>query len=105
MPNAVVSTMIELVSQADACLSNYNLGEARLAKLYAIAHLMQMQEGGLIKAEKNHAGSSATYSEHKGKGTAMESTRFGSMVLAMNCGGCISTILNKPRRFAKSFGK
>ena len=55
LPDSVIQRYIDVLAQADACLDANNVSEPQqaLVKLYAIASLITMQQGGGVKSESD----------------------------------------------------
>lgn len=102
-PKAIL-IFIKMVDAADSCLDTQGLTDDQIKglKLFCVAHLVTLSEGGQVKSETDMDGASASYSVPTG--TGFDSTTYGMMAKTLAGFDCISTLFDKPRRFAGSVG-
>lgn len=89
-----------LFDAAENCLSSYPQSVQDLTVGLAIAHMLQVSEGGSVTSETTRQGASASYSIMSGTGLA--ATQYGQQLLGLPSSGCITNLFAKPVRFAKS---
>lgn len=99
LSDTAISDLIAFISQADACLDLNNIPaiSQRMVKLYAVCHMVLMQQGGGVKSESDMNGESVTFAQAFDKSGLM-GTNYGSLIVTMPGYECISSLLDKPRR-------
>lgn len=100
LPDSVISGFIAFVDQADSCLDNNGVSDElqKSLKIYAVAHMIELQQGGSVKSETDMDGEGVTYT-NEFKGSGLSSTSYGNLVQQMDTYGCV-TRLYKIKRFA-----
>lgn len=89
-----------LFDDAELCLSAYSQSIQDLALALAVAHMIEMSQGGSVTSETTRQGASASYAYFGGKG--LESTRYGQQLLGVPAGKCIIDLFAEPLTFAVS---
>ena len=100
-----IQVVIDMVNAADQCLEGLAITDDQIkaVKLYSIAHLLQLQEGGQTQSETDMDGASVTYAIQSG-GEGFGQTTFGRVAQSLPGYECISAVVDKPKRFAGSVG-
>lgn len=104
VPDSVINRYIALLATADQCLDEKGVPQPsqELVKLYAIAHMLTMQQGGGVKSETDMDGASVTFAGMSQSGE----TSYLEQLKSLDGYGCVKAIVNNSRqkRFSASVG-
>ncbi len=105
LPDAVIVGLIAHMDRADQCLDANMVDDdsQRNLKLFAVAHLLQLQDLGAYASETAPTGASQTY---RTTGNDLTNTGWGKIVSALDLFGCIRSNLapTGSRLFFKAVG-
>jgi hypothetical protein len=96
IPDVEINLLIEIVSEADACLDAAGVSDDRqqILKTYAVRHMLQMQANngqGSLTGQTAPSGASRSFSAWKGVG--VNATPFGNLLKQLDKTGCIVDLL------------
>lgn len=94
-----IRCIIDLIDLADECLdlNQVPLEAQKLAKIYAVLHMIQMQQGGGVRSESDMDGESVTFARSFSK-QGLGGSPFGQLLSNMQGYSCIARVIDRPRR-------
>lgn len=100
--DAAIQSFIAVIDTADTCLDANQIPDAiqQVLKTNAVAHMLQLADGGQITSERDQDGASVTVATPK-TGSGLSATTYGELVLTMQGADCIRAVIDQPKRFAR----
>lgn len=109
IPDDEIAFLIEIVSEADACMDAAGVSDERqkMLKIYAVRHMCFMQTGGgrgNITSQTAPSGASQSFSAWKGVG--VNASPYGNLLKQLDKTGCVVGLLENdgPRLAIMSIG-
>lgn len=101
-----IQVYIDMVSEADACLTASNVPDSvqKFLKLNAVCHYATKSNGGTVRSETDHDGASVSFNTYVSSGHGLASTTFGQAIKSSG-NKCFSFMDSVPSRFIQSAGR
>jgi hypothetical protein len=96
VPDDEIQILIEIVSEADACMDTAGVSDdrQRMLKIYAVRHMCFMQSGGgkgNVTSQSAPSGASQSFSSWKGVG--VNASPYGNLLKQLDKSGCVVGLL------------
>lgn len=91
-----IDVLIEVISDADACLDGASVSDARqrILKIYGVRHMLHMQaNSGRGNITSEHAPNGASRSFSAWRGVGVNASPFGSLLKQLDVSGCVVGLL------------
>lgn len=100
-----VQLYIDMVAGADQCLDQNQIPAAmqQLIKLNGIAHLLTLQQGGKVTAERDFDGASVNYSDNAAA-KGLNRTSYGEALIGLDQFKCLRGIIEPKTRYIRTVG-
>lgn len=96
VPDDEIQVLIEIVSEADACMDAAGVSDdrQRMMKIYAVRHMCYMQtNGGRGNVTSQTAPSGASQSFSAWKGVGVNASPYGNLLKQLDKSGCVVGLL------------
>jgi hypothetical protein len=105
--DSVIQMYIDVVSEADVCMTSNGIPDAmqKALKLNAICHQLTKQSGGQVKSQRDFEGASITFETYQSDGYGLESSTFGQFVKSSGYVDCFAFMDTKSNRFISAVGR